>query len=1058
MDRYISFVFSFIPFSYLLIFFLHSGKAQDFNQPSVPIDSTASNTTQMYGDIPVQPHVSPRMRFHQFNSEKTSIETLNKRSLFNLPKNPDNTNISLTWQNPQPQGNSLLSIYFVSNNLGWAVGANGTILTTPDKGNTWKVQDSKTSAWLSGVYFASATYGWTVGESGAILHTIDGGASWNAQNSYTSRHLASVFFQDTRTGFAVGDSGTILRTDDGGNNWFSKQTTTSAGLSGIFFLNDNLGWVCGENGTILRTADGGTSWQKQDNLTNHWLSSIHFTTADSGWTVGELGTLLQTSNGGVTWKNRSLSVKTAHWLNRITFFGSKSGWIAGWYGLILNTTDGGITWTKQESNTRDDFEDIYCIDEYNGLIVGAWGSIFRTTDGGYKWKSLNSRWSTAHLYGVSFSDANSGWAVGSNGTILHTLDGGGTWGLQTGGTRYLLRNVFFFDRSTGWAVGDSGIIVKTANGGSSWSFQTSGTKSWLSGVHFTSVSNGWIAGAAGTILHTTDGGATWVSYKHNYTEWLSGVYFINEINGWTVGRDGTILHTDNGGGKWIVDSLKITYNWLLNVHFVDPMNGWISGGAGTILHTSDGGKTWKKQTSGTENWLYGIYFVDENHGWAAGWSGTILQTIDGGKTWTFRNSNTSNGLYGIYAADIATGWAVGEGGAILKFHDPEEGITDRKQLEYFQTARLNTGSYSTIVVSETTQVIDPYDSLFSLHELDEIGIFTPDSISICAGAEKWGKHDLKLTVWGNDAQTPEFDGFNEGSPFSFRIWVKERGIEYKAAPTFTGGSENFANNGISILGSLTLKEENLRTIIRRTLQSDRTAGVAFTGNTSAILKFTSGEIIARRATFIAYGDSLPQKLSSLPQLAHPVHYYYFSLDTTLPFTATLTIDYGRTDSLGLVRGISPNDIVLAYFDSTVMRWKTPITTMDKPSHKVSVEVPHLSLWALTGKNDSILVNITDEKGEKVPTNYFLANSFPNPFNPVTFIRYRIPKSTPVILKVYNVIGQEIVTLVDKTQPAGEYEIQWNGQNRFNNLVVSGVYFYRLQAGNFVQTKKMMVVR
>jgi len=321
-----------------------------------------------------------------------------------------------------------------------------------------------------------------------------------------------------------------------------------------------------------------------------------------------------------------------------------------------------------------------------------------------------------------------------------------------------------------------------------------------------------------------------------------------------------------------------------------------------------------------------------------------------------------------------------------------------------------------------------------------------------------GKTEYEIYSLGNDAQTPEVDGMNEGSPFSFKVWVKESGIEYKATPTFTGGSENFANNGISILGSLKLTEENLRSVIHRTLGQDKTVGAVFVGATSAVLKFTSGEVSGKTVTFIAYGDSLTNKLSSLPSLTYPVQYYYFSLDAVLPITVKLTIDYGKTDSLGLVHGIVPEDLALAYFDSTTMRWKTPATTLDKTSHRIAAEVPHLSLWALTGKNDSILVNITDEKEVKVPAEYFLANSYPNPFNPVTFIRYRIPKTAPVILKIYNVVGQEIVTLVDKMLPAGSYEVQWDGRNRLNNPVVSGVYFYRLQAGTFVQTKKMMLVR
>ncbi|MFQ3597685.1 MAG: T9SS type A sorting domain-containing protein [Chloroherpetonaceae bacterium] len=87
------------------------------------------------------------------------------------------------------------------------------------------------------------------------------------------------------------------------------------------------------------------------------------------------------------------------------------------------------------------------------------------------------------------------------------------------------------------------------------------------------------------------------------------------------------------------------------------------------------------------------------------------------------------------------------------------------------------------------------------------------------------------------------------------------------------------------------------------------------------------------------------------------------------------------------------------------------------------------------------------------TNYALAQNYPNPFNPTTNISYVLPKAENVSLKVYDVLGREVATLVNEVKAAGAYTVPFNASN-----LASGVYFYKLQAGSFVQTKKMMLVK
>ncbi|MCB0261099.1 MAG: T9SS type A sorting domain-containing protein, partial [Calditrichaeota bacterium] len=85
-------------------------------------------------------------------------------------------------------------------------------------------------------------------------------------------------------------------------------------------------------------------------------------------------------------------------------------------------------------------------------------------------------------------------------------------------------------------------------------------------------------------------------------------------------------------------------------------------------------------------------------------------------------------------------------------------------------------------------------------------------------------------------------------------------------------------------------------------------------------------------------------------------------------------------------------------------------------------------------------------------------NYPNPFNPETVISYRLSVVSDLTLAVYNLLGEKIVTLVDARQGAGRHQVRWNGRDENGQPVSSGVYIYRLRAGSFVQSRKMILVR
>ncbi|MBT6159896.1 MAG: T9SS type A sorting domain-containing protein, partial [Candidatus Marinimicrobia bacterium] len=96
--------------------------------------------------------------------------------------------------------------------------------------------------------------------------------------------------------------------------------------------------------------------------------------------------------------------------------------------------------------------------------------------------------------------------------------------------------------------------------------------------------------------------------------------------------------------------------------------------------------------------------------------------------------------------------------------------------------------------------------------------------------------------------------------------------------------------------------------------------------------------------------------------------------------------------------------------------------------------------------------------ENIPIEYSLYANYPNPFNPVTRIDYGLPEENHVTMIIYDIMGREIKTLVNNIQTAGYKSIIWDGTNTFGNSVSAGMYFYAIQAGDFRQVRKMVLLK
>jgi len=168
--------------------------------------------------------------------------------------------------------------------------------------------------------------------------------------------------------------------------------------------------------------------------------------------------------------------------------------------------------------------------------------------------------------------------------------------------------------------------------------------------------------------------------------------------------------------------------------------------------------------------------------------------------------------------------------------------------------------------------------------------------------------------------------------------------------------------------------------------------------------------------------------------------------------------------------LGPGSGPLAYLtfdvtDPSISEITIASTTMQKPSHRLMLVyhdvTPEGFLQVRWNDNldFSVTVPVSTASAAPVPTQFALEQNYPNPFNAGTVIRFGLPKSGRVSMSVYNVLGQTVTTLIDgEEMEAGYRNVAWDGRDNNGNQAPSGVYFYRIQAGKHLETKKMTLLK
>jgi photosystem II stability/assembly factor-like uncharacterized protein len=748
-----------------------------------------------------------------------------------------------------------------------------------------------------------------------------------------------------------------------------------------------------------------------------WINTIDFVNENVGWIAGSNGTLLKTSDGGENWVD--ILSSNENWnLSQVDFINESVGWAVGSkydstgsYAIIIKSLDGGYNWLLQKQIQQDVWSNaIYVIDE-NHAYTSVDNKIYKTTDGGTNWIDVSPNLPERHYFSMWFPNPGMGLVVGKyyNGTrnigvILRTNNGGSSWNQTIVNEFSSIYDLQFLDNSTGYFRANNDTVTflfKTNDLCVSWQLKAQ-SRYGINSYQYTD-SNTVYAVLADSInyniMKSIDGGINWQTIPsfsiHNCG--IDKIYFDKTNNGLIIGStDGgsVLLRSNDSGHNWILK--KFSYP-LTDVCFINQDTGFL---IGSIC-----------RCGGHGCWTDGRIFLIKNSG----------------ETWDFKYST-----------------------------------------EYYLQA-------------------------FVL--VNDFAAFSLEPMEYSRGGVPWGCQILKTSDTGNNWF------------YIYRNWEDSLGYSFNGSDISFIDEENgfvVGRYGDSISSGAG---------ILKTIDGGESWNLGWVFPDTANYEFNLKSIHFINSTGWAVGDGgiivkyTPQigwvKLPSVTDL--PLKKVFFTDDNhgwiaggyqndndfhpILLKTTNGGVNWNAVPNVPyLIKDIAFLDNNLGWaigYDSSGVggiletadggnTWS--IDTGNLPAQLNALHIKDNYGWAV-GENGLILrttdagaVWVEDERDNVYPTEFVLEQNYPNPFNPTTKIKYSIPtppSSSPlakgrnevgfVSLKVYDVLGREVVTLVNEEKDSGVYEVEFNPESSIKNPA-SGVYFYQLRAGSYVQTRKMILLK
>jgi hypothetical protein len=659
-----------------------------------------------------------------------------------------------------------------------------------------------------------------------------------------------------------------------------------------------------------------------------------------------------------------------------------------------------------------------------------------------------------------------GWIVGANGTILNSIDTGNTWNPRNSLITNNLNSVSFLDSVTGFAVGDGGVILKTSNGGLNWIQKSSGTTQNLNYIYTQSATNLLIAGNK-TVIYSTNNGETWIldTGVPQYN-----LFACSNIN--THIYETSIPYFVGEGGKIFRKTLDSMYHlniWTQlrpnNISAYFTRQGIFDQ---NMAITNTAGFEWPKGSGKKDIYTAGLCmgaFVNGQLREAmASYNGEYLPG------YCVNGNYITNDYFKIYKVNKSdnsqTNWDWANWGQMVPYGAPFIDVN-------------NNGIYEPAI--DTPGVKNAKETIFYCMT-DAYQNSHTNGEGFGGGTLPLGA-ELHMTAWAYDApglQDVQFINFEIINKSASTWNAVKTGIV--CDPDLGDANDDYIGCDTNLLLGYGYNGDNYDAVYGT---SPPAVGILLL--TSPLNRNITPNV---RLGMTSFTDMKNQGTAPPPCEGDPLGQSYpaylmlsgFKKDSTsyldvtqnppkktkFEFTGDPETNTGWTEVKGYIGNCGLDSTGSVHAPSPPGDRRFILGSGVNNFNILPGESQKFVIAQLIARDSGNLKSVTKLKQLSIFVRNFYEQNFPIIVNQIstniplsfelTIIRYQIKDSRFVTLKVYDILGREIETLVNEFQKAGTYETQFPNKRLSNNQLASGVYFYKLVAGDFVAVKKMVLMK
>ncbi len=684
----------------------------------------------------------------------------------------------------------------------------------------------------------------------------------------------------------------------------------------------------------------------------------------------------------------------------------------------ISYSQSGWVWQNPLPASMPICKSVFFLNQNTGWL-GGYRTVLKTTNGGNNW--VTQYYGVSHSFQeLQFINESTGFSIEYN-NIIKTTDSGQNWFVVQSNTDFT-KLLLFINENTGFVTASvfPTKLFKTTNQGLNWTAYNINANYDIVYLKMTDGNTGFCYSGLGNSYKTTNGGINWSPGVTIGTS-VQSMLFLNENTGWYYGNTNRLWKTTNAGVNWSVQ-LSNVINGIISIKFLNSQTGYALGSDfNQMFKTTNAGTNWILQDLHFDSFTNAFWLIDENNAIVCTQRPELIRTSNGGANWSsYPNFQTRDYLVDAQAMDINTVYAIGT----------------------FSSTTFNVtidGGMTWEVIGEIPGLYSP-SCLFFVNGINGyVGGLQGQVFKTQNGGNTWVEKDFPFSDYLNS------------------LFFLNDATGWAAGSTGIYKTENGGNNWVQIYSNVSQPFANFNKIIFVNSQT----GWVFGEGEHPVAKTTNG------------GNNW---FEQQPTIINKNNSAYFLNEQTGWIAANnytrRTINGGNSwDSTFIntnAKDIYFADATKGWFigsDSNVYGSSNGGVTWNRQNSFInhstlrSIAFANGNTGWITGEYGLILKTTTggnvfiSQTSTETPEKFSLYQNYPNPFNPSTNIKFDIHKQGIATLKVFDLLGKEMETLVDEQLSVGTYDVAFNA-----NSLPSGIYFYVLKTGDFVESKKMVLVK